>query len=164
MKQIPDFDPGWTHDEALAAGPEAYKKWSASSMLEAYEASWREGDAEVVIRALTLCAKNGFPLPPWLAGSVCEAIRKWSFYEAGTLDEALGVGRPKNTRMNSRKKAIKLSTDVPVLVMRYQKQGYKMDNALFEMVGKELNVSASTARDSYYESSYYKYLVKSPKN
>lgn len=159
------FDPDWSYEQALAAGDEGphspFQRWQAwVLMMDAYRASFDEGEKVSLLDALRLCAVHNLPLPSWVADGYAAGYAQWRHHSVATLDDAFGVVRPKGTHLRAKRKALELNFAVPVMIMKFRAQGRSVDEALFEDVGKALGISSSTASKAYYASYYYRRLQK----
>ena len=72
------------------------------SDLELNFARWRAeynvGEKEALIAALSIAGAAGVPAPEWAASALSQALQAWRHGEYRTIDEALGVQRPKGWR------------------------------------------------------------------
>lgn len=162
--ESPNFDPEWSREQAQAAGSDGpfspFERWQAWMMLEAHYTGHEGGDPASLLRAIRLCAIHRLPMPGWVADGYVSAFTAWNTLTANTLDDAFGVTRQKGKHLNAARKARKLETAVPIMVIRMRKKGRPIDEGMFAEIGAELNISASAASKAYYSSHYFRRLQK----
>jgi hypothetical protein len=109
------------------------------------------GDAKALLEAIDFCARSGTAMPLWLGEAVCARFDRWFRYDVKSLDQAFGVER-KGERISDRKLRQSLQPRVAWEVIKLHKEEkLPIDDALFERVGKMLNIPMGTARDIYYK-------------
>ncbi len=118
------------------------------------------GDPKALIEAMDYCARSGTAMPMWLGQAACDRFDKWFRYEVKTLDEAFGVER-KGERVSDRKQRLWLQPRVACEVSRlHREENLPIDEALFEQVGKILNIKAGMVRDIYYNANRWRRLFE----
>lgn len=156
-----DFDPNWTIEEARVAdsnGPlSPFFQWAGWQQLEQYQKRYEAGDKQSLFAALRTCACHGLPMPEWLARAFSRSHDDWLSYRKPSLDEAFDVAIPKGAHINKLKKLRRLNVAIPLKVQELRSNGANgearpIDEALFNDVGAEFNISGSQARDIYYKS------------
>jgi hypothetical protein len=109
------------------------------------------GETTALLDALDYCARSGTAMPLWLAEAYCSRYIPWLTYKVKTLDQAFGVER-KGERIPERRERILLEPRVAMEVDKLHRQKkLPIDEALFERVGKILNIRPGMARDIYYK-------------
>jgi len=108
------------------------------------------GKNSELIHLFSHLVKSNIPLPSWLVEELASRFQKWSDCEYKTMDEALGIVR-KNFRQHASMKKNTLLDIVYDKIEDEKANGAAIDPILFSKVGKRFNISASTARDYYYE-------------
>jgi hypothetical protein len=118
------------------------------------------GEAAALLDAVDYCARSGTAMPLWLAEAYCSRYIAWLTYEVKTLDQAFGVER-KGERIPERRKRKLLEASVAMEVDKLHRQKkLPIDEALFERVGKILNITPGMARDIYYKDNTWRTLLK----
>jgi hypothetical protein len=158
------FDPHWSADEALqhAIRQEQrrsvhgytlcpFQRWFAGIEIEScyrqYESGWKEG----LLLAVAICGDYGFAVPVWASMHFNRSYSNWSREQVRTLDEAFRVTRKKWHRLKHRYSKRHWQSIVLYAVEDLYRNNVPIGPALFEEVGKKLNTSGSTVRDTYYE-------------
>ena len=118
------------------------------------------GDPKSLIEAIDFCARSGTAMPSWLGEAACARFDRWFRYEAKSLDQAFGVER-KGERISNRKLRERLKPRVAWEVSRlHREEELPIDEALFERVGKMLDVPMGTVRDIYYTDNRWRRLFE----
>lgn len=107
------------------------------------------GEDWALLDAVDFCAHAGMRMPVWLANAFCQRYANWRLFRVRSLDKAFKVER-KGARRSERAQREWLKPRVVWQVLRLRTK-MAIDDALFELVGKSLDISSSTARDIYYE-------------
>jgi hypothetical protein len=108
------------------------------------------GEGWALLDAIDLCGHTGTPLPPWVQQGFAERYRRWLQYDAGSLDEAFSVKRKQNKRQA---KVERLKSRVAIRVLKLHRNGVPLDEALFDTVGRDLEIAGGTVRKIYYDKS-----------
>lgn len=118
------------------------------------------GEAAALLDAIDYCARSGTAMPVWLAEGYCSRYAAWSKYQAKTFDQAFGVER-KGERIPERRKREWLKPRVVMEVDKlHRQQGLPIDEALFELVGRALEIKLGTARDIYYRDNEWRQFIE----
>lgn len=128
----------------------AVKTKVTASLIEKCRLRFEAGDKAAVPDAMDLCARAGLAMPVWLAEAFCAGYTAWATYEVRSLDEALGVVR-KGRRRPDLQKAYAAKAAVVMEVNRVHQEGIPIEEALFEQVGKTLNIATGQVRALFYE-------------
>lgn len=161
-----NFDPTWTADEAwnatLVEVQECGKdysdptlpisRWGAFHRLELERKSYESGDSNALFGAIRICACHAMPMPPWVSKAF---IRGYDLVLNGHLDgwdKAFGNYHKKGTKYSAYRRnklnqwaVVRLASQI-----REARPEISVDD-LFLMIGADLNISASKARDLYYQ-------------
>lgn len=109
-----------------------------------------DGDGDALLSALMDVVLSGAPFPEWLSFKVAAAIRRYSFHEVLTLDEAFGVKRPGGYRRGSTQQRWNNSWVVVHDILQLHRAGVPIDDALFEAVGARHGIGKTTASKWFY--------------
>jgi hypothetical protein len=121
-------------------------------VIAALEKDYRNGDKETLIVALSFCCHlQQCAMPKWVADEVKRALSDWSEFKVERLDEAFCVTRPKGFRLNAHRKKHEKKYKVYCRVNQLVEMGEAKGDELFAAVGKEEDISGSTAKNYYYE-------------
>src|ERR1700682_2527836 len=122
------------------------------------------GEATALLDAIDCCARSGTAMPLWLADAYCSGYFAWQTYKFKTLDQGFGVER-KGERISERRSREMLKAPVAMEVDKLHRQEkVPIDEALFERVGKILQIKPGTARDVYYnDNPWRKFLEVMPR-
>ena len=132
----------------------------ADRAIEDCRKRFEAGEAAALLDALDYCARSGTAMPLWLAKAYCSRYISWRTYEVKTLDQAFGVER-KGERIPERRTRILLAPHVAMEVdTLHRQEKLPIDEALFERVGKILDITPGMARDIYYEDKTWRTLLK----
>ena len=124
-------------------------------MVEQLRRRYEAREAGALLDAIDFCARAGMPMPLWVAEAFCARFEDWRMFRARSLDAAFGVKR-KGTRLPDRQRREWLKPRVVLSAIRLRQRKGKgkplpYDISLFERVGAELKIKASTARDLFYD-------------
>lgn len=119
---------------------------------------WRSGDGLVLLQIFLDAARYGRPAPSLAIDALREKLERYRSAECRTLDEALGVQRPKSWKLPAEKGKREKDhfgiSKIGRLFLRAQAlraTGMPVDEGLWEALADEFAVSPSRARDWYYE-------------
>lgn len=110
----------------------------------------KTGNRSELLWCVDLCGRVGIAMPPWLAAAFHESLWKYNDAEVEELGEAFGMVRSKRSRTQALKKLLSKIEPITKRVLELHAANYSINASLFEMVGKENNISGSTTRDYYY--------------
>ncbi len=118
------------------------------------------GEAGALLDAIDYCARSGTAMPPWIADAFCARYLAWLTYKVKTLDQAFGVER-KGKRISELRKRETLKPRVAIEVDKLHRQEkVPIDEALFERVGRILDIKPGMARDIHYKENPWRKLLK----
>ena len=115
-----------------------------------YEAGLRHAPLVALEDAIRL----GMPVPTWAGEALIRGIARWSRGVDRTLDEAMGVQRPKNWDQVAAQNRFAKLWLVVGRVEEFRKHR-AVDDSLFEEVGEQYDLSGATVKRWYYQ---YKHL------
>lgn len=118
--------------------------------LEPLRQKYECGDSTALIDTLRYCLTFTVPVPEWAAAPVRDGLTGWRFDRYKTLDQALGVQRPKNydnTRGLSKNRYL---WEIYDEVRAAHEAGVPLDET-FDKVSEKYGTSASTVKRMYYE-------------
>ncbi len=133
-------------DKALRKLEKKAAELSLSDCRKRYEA----GDKAAILSAIRLCGRYKVIIPDWLNRAFHQATNKWYRYEVKELGEAFALTWPKGAHLHAMKKKRHYKCAVYLRVCELHDRGEPIDERLFAVVGKELAIGGSTARDYYY--------------
>lgn len=116
-----------------------------------------QGEPLMLFEAIRQCGQYQVPLPVWALDELEKALYRYDSGEAKVLSAAFGVSRDgaKLTALQHKHErdglGIELLSRVCFAVDRESARGAPVDAALFERVGSEFSMSASTVKKWYYE-------------
>jgi hypothetical protein len=90
------------------------------------------------------------PVPDWALAVIGQAVRDWNGAEFRTLDEALGVQRPKGWRMDAARRAQMLGGAIFVGVNQLLAAGEPYSDDVFAAIGARWGVGKTAAKEIYY--------------
>jgi hypothetical protein len=155
QKKLPGAS-GETRDAARV------EDWLASS-LKHLEKKVKQGDAHALITAIDFCLRSGRPVPLFFAQNWCDRTLAWFNDQVETLDEALGVQRPKGQHFQELKKRSGLRPGIVLRVLYVKRtQNLPIGDEVFAIVGEQLGVTTRFVRDTWYapESKAWRTLLK----
>lgn len=120
---------------------------SDRALVEFWGRSFADGEQACLLDALALCLQEGYQLPAWVKDGFLSAFRTVDGGLERSWDAVFG---PAKARSKDGKRW-RLANQVLARVVEAQRKGAPIDSGLFEVIGEELGVSGSTARDCYYE-------------
>ena len=109
------------------------------------------GNNLAIISAFRYCIMNDLDIPDWLGDAFMVVTNKFFSLECKGLDEAFGTEWPKGMHINTARKKRKYKLAVYNFITNQHDKGKPIDVNMFECAGTKFNLSASTARDYYYE-------------
>ena len=111
---------------------------------ERYEA----GDDLALLDAVDICIRSGTTVPVWAANAFSDRYLAWRSFQTKTLDDAFKVHRPKGAHLSTRARRQQL---LPMVVREYRRLKDATPSIdLFEVIGKNLNIPAGTAKEYFY--------------
>lgn len=108
-------------------------------------------DRSVILDCIYFCGFEGIPLPDWLCTALTDALRDYQSGEREDLGAAFDMTRPKHWNQGAHRRAWYLKIDVFGRIDDLHRADESIGEELFEKVGKEFNISGSTARNYYYD-------------
>jgi len=111
---------------------------------------FEDGDKAALLKAMHQCLLLKKPMPEWLRVAFIEAFQSAIAFEIRNWDEAFGPPQEKGAHFESRKQRSELRYPIALRVA-LRAPGENIDKGLFEVIGKEHGISASTADDIYYK-------------
>lgn len=119
---------------------------------------WRSGDGLVLLEVFLEAARFGTPVPILASEELQAKLERYRSAECRTLDEALGVQRPKSwpqpAEKGKREKDRFGMSKIGRLWHRahaLSASGMPFDEGMWEALAGEFDISPSRARDWYYE-------------
>lgn len=109
---------------------------------------YEAGDNTRLIAAMNLCAQYGVPMPKWVATAWLAATRLWAAGAAKSLDEAIGVARPKGKHAAAIAKKRRLMSRVWNHVKEHR---LPVCEDTFNAVGKQFGIGGTLAKEYFYE-------------
>jgi hypothetical protein len=103
-----------------------------------FEDRFKRGDKQIVLWEISRCIKNSTSIPPWAGAAFREALKNVVTCEE-TWDQAFGKVPASGRYRKSIRTAAK-SIEVCKRIEELHGQGSKIDNDLFNYVGKEFRV------------------------
>lgn len=130
----------------------SYQAWhtKVAAMLGDYQGRLEAGDEWALFEAVAFCYLNKIPLPDWLGQDFVDKSLCFALGISRDLGAAFNVKRKKNWQQSARKKAALKSLDVHSFIESRLTEGVTKP-AVFEEAGEKFFISASTARDLYYD-------------
>jgi hypothetical protein len=125
-------------EESVEAGRGGWDLDPAHPAKGSYEDRFRRGDKQIVLWEISRCIKNDTPIPKWAGIAFRRALERVVTCES-TWDQAFGKvpagGRYKKSILTAAK-----SVKVCERIEDHKRAGRKIDNDLFNEVGKEFRV------------------------
>jgi len=130
------------------------REQAIATQLEEFREEHARGKADAFLRALLLCLSFDFELPTWLKDHLLAGALQYTQAKARTLDEALGLKRPKSWQLQQSQKQ-RLSHDLApaaCLVMNAKvRQGMSVEVALEQTCAfLDGKLSEATIKRCYY--------------
>ncbi|MBR1149351.1 hypothetical protein [Bradyrhizobium sp. JYMT SZCCT0428] len=124
----------------------------AGLMLDAYEASFKEGKRISLFAAINHCAVHGLKLPQWAARAFITGYKRIRSFDAASLDDAFGKPHPDGIHIDRAafKKSIQLDVYVTIRHLN-EKRDRTIDDVLFEEVGKKFGIGRTVCKELYSE-------------
>jgi hypothetical protein len=110
-----------------------------------------EGNKEILLKAMHQCLIMKKPLPEWLRLAFVQAYQSAYPFEIHSWDEIFGPPHPKGAHLKTRKQHFGLRLPISSRVRELAESGEKIDKGLFDKIGKEFNISGTTASTIYYD-------------
>lgn len=145
------------YDEYLKNHPNAhvtdieFRQWYATERLKELELLFDKGNKQSLMDAIYICASCGLPMPGWVALQYSKA---WAdivvFAKHKSWDNVFGLPYPKGGHINSIRKERRLKIKVFSRIEDLVADGMKIDESLFNSVGKEFAICKTLASEYYY--------------
>lgn len=103
-------------------------------------------DRATLVRVLALCVERRQVLPDWAALPLTTALRKWEQAEERTLDQALGVDRPRGWRQGAARRQALLQPAVIEALQNLRASGASLTEDTFEQVAERFGIGATTVK------------------
>jgi hypothetical protein len=127
------------------------KKDLAEEMLRFYQ-----GDHLRLFAAINWCDQYySFPLPEWITFEVQKGYQQYLAFETPTLDKAFGFP-PRSGHLKPKKFAFKNAWNIYQRCEKLHGEGWKLEDPLFTMVGKEFSVGKTKIKELYLEVKRFK--------
>lgn len=155
----------WTWEEAQAATEEALKidparsndptlpifQWVALHDLDAYEKLY-DKDKYYLMTAIRVCSNHDLPLPEWASRAYIKAYDTVNCAHAKSWDTVFGNPYPKGAHLNAirKKRSLSYSVHSEIRNRMLMNPDLKIDDGLFEEVGKKFNIGRTLASEYYY--------------
>jgi hypothetical protein len=117
--------------------------------MEIARQKYEEGNKAVLLMAIHLCFLMKKPVPDWLRLSFIEAYQQATAFNIRSWDEVFAPPVKKRTQLEKRKKYVDLR--YPIAIRVISRGAKAIDKSLFDEIGRELNISGTTASDIYYK-------------
>jgi hypothetical protein len=104
------------------------------------------GDRAALVRVVALCAERRQVIPDWAALALVTAIRKWDQAEARTMDEALGVERPRRWHQDAARRQAVLQPAVIDALQGLSAAGVSLTEDTFEQVAERFQIGATLVK------------------
>lgn len=118
--------------------------------IEECQKAFYSGDKIMLLEAIRRCAQYKIPMPYWVRIEFEKAY--FLYVKAGVkeLGDAFGLAREKGTHINAENKRIAKAFKVWKRMRElHDNNNQSIDEAMYEQVGGEFSIGASTARDYY---------------
>jgi hypothetical protein len=158
MADDAEKDWAWLRDEWVKATPwergdfkmlQSPHEPTFQKNMEDVQTSFRRGNKHALVTALSMCLLSRRPLPSWVSRELWHAFKRFEGGQLSSWEDVFGKPFPGKRRKGSstRRKA----REVWIRVQGLREEGRKLDDLLFEEVGKEFGFGATTAKNLYYE-------------
>ncbi len=147
------------HEAALKADPSRSNsdptlplyQWIALHELDIYAGLYKE-DEYYLMTAIRVCANHDLPLPGWAAKAYITAYDAVNNAREKSWDKVFGSPYPKGAHLNAIRKKRMLSVAVlnEINLIKSMDPNVKIDDYLFETVGKKFGIGKSLANEYYY--------------
>jgi len=108
------------------------------------------GGSHALFEAIDFCGRTNIVIPAWAATAFNDGFRRVHFAEAPTWDAAFGRPWPKSTKFIAVRRRLRMMTMIYERVLAlHDGHGLKIDNLLFEKVGKEFGIKRSLCSKLY---------------
>ncbi len=110
--------------------------------------SFDEGNNACALHALAFSLYFDAKPPEWAIKHLNNGYQRWHYAEVRTLDEALGIERPKGFRLDAAKRNAMHAAAIMIEVnKRLQQESY--DDEIFEEVGKIWGLGKTATKEIY---------------
>jgi hypothetical protein len=131
-------------------------QWAAEQLAR-HERSYKAGDKGSILKAVALCIAFGLDghreWPEWLRRAWNDALEAGWTGTISSWDAVFGGPIPKGKHRKSQRLRSHLTLPVVYLVTKPHSKNAAIDKNLFEIVGRKLGISGTTASDLYYSAS-----------
>jgi hypothetical protein len=118
-------------------------------IMKDFHIRFRRGEKHSLIRALCWCVMSRRALPSWVSKELWHSFEL--FYEGHLMSWEDVFGKPFPGKRRKGASTRRKSLEVWIRVIERREEGAKLDDALFEEIGKEFGFGATTAKNLYYE-------------
>ena len=150
-----DFERAWKAQEEWIEvrgqrGP--FHRWHGAQELKDIYELHKAGHKEALIEAIYLCSINSLPLPRWCEYGFLGAYRKVRHYRAKSWDAVFGTPHKKGMHLETKRQEREKRHLVYRRIEEIKKQepSTATDWKLFERVGREFGIGASTLTEEWY--------------
>jgi hypothetical protein len=119
-----------------------------AEILEILKQRFEGGDKSALLYAVYHCLLMKRPSPEWLRLAFLDAYQAHARFEIRTWDEVFGPPVPKGTHLKTRRQHAELRVR---LLERVRELGGPIQPDLFDRIGEELGIGATTASSLYYD-------------
>lgn len=117
--------------------------------------SFESGDKSMLLLTVVLCLQAGLPVPNWAIKALVQAYNDVKGYKHASWDSVFGRPHPKGAKLQALQKHREIAAAIWERVRERQAAGEPTKWDLFDEVGEEFDVSATVAKDIYYQSNHY---------
>lgn len=130
----------------------SFAQWLAIGLLQANK-ELISTNGQAVLEGITLCARNGLPMPPWLARAYLERYTRFQVMHVRTVDEAFGIAEVTPQELAAMKQRKRLLHAVAALLVWHVKinPSRPITKALYADVADELGIGATLCAELYRE-------------
>lgn len=115
------------------------------AVIDRQRGQFESGNRFALFVAIDLCLEFHVLPPDWAVAAFGQGVWRYKHRRVSTLDEAFELKRQRTGRYTD-----VLSLEISLMVSEYRERGASVTDALFEEIGKELNLSGSTVKSYYY--------------
>lgn len=116
---------------------------------ERFRLHFEQGDKSCALHALAFACYFDSRPPRWAIEHVLTGYRNWSSAEVRTMDEALGIKRPKGWQLRTARNASRYGGAIFVEVNKLLEKEACTDD-VFHQVGKRRRIGKTAASEIYY--------------
>ena len=116
---------------------------------ERFRLHFEQGDKSCALHALAFACYFDCRPPRWAIEHVITGYRNWSGAEVRTLDEALGIDRPKGWRLGPARNAARYGGSIFIEVNKLLEKVDFTDD-VFHAVGERRGIGKTAASEIYY--------------